>query len=114
MGIFSKSKKPESTPLTRMDRVRDHQRIAEDLLARSAKGGRLEAETRWATLATAHATLAVSYLLSPENGSSQAVPASSVESATLPDQALSEPPSEVHTVHRISSDRGLYDEQRPT
>ena len=31
---------------------------------RAGKGGRLEAETRLATMATAHATLAVSYQLS--------------------------------------------------
>jgi hypothetical protein len=113
VGIFSRSKKPESVPLTRLDRVREHQRLAEDLLARSAKGGRLEADTRWATMATAHATLAVSYLLWPEEGSPTAGPASSFGNPARPAEPPSEPLNEVHTVHRISSDRGLYEEERP-
>ena len=109
MGIFSKRNRPEPAPPSRMERVREHQRQAEDLLARSAKTGRLEAETRLATIATAHATLAVSYLLSPEDGGQTIVPAGSLGS-----QAPSEPPSEVQAVHRTSSDRGLYDEYRAT
>jgi hypothetical protein len=109
VGIFSKRNKLESVPATRMERVREHQRLAEDLLARSTRAGRQEAEARWATMATAHATLAVSYLLSPEDGSPEAVPADRFKS-----QAPSERLSEAPTVHRTSSDRGLYDEERTT
>jgi hypothetical protein len=42
-----------------------HQKAAENLLKRAGKAGRLEAETRLATMATAHATLAVSCQLAP-------------------------------------------------
>jgi hypothetical protein len=109
VGLFSKSKKPEPVLLSRMERVREHQRQAEDLLARSAKGGRLEAETRLATMANAHATLAVSYLLSPEDRASESVPASSFGS-----QAPADPATEGHAIHRTSSDLGLYEEHRTT
>jgi hypothetical protein len=109
VGIFSKSNKPEPMPLSRMDRARAHQRQAEDLLARSGKAGRGEGETRWATIATAHATLAISYLLSPEDGSPKAD-----SSDGFGGQAPSEPASDIRTVHRTSSDRGLYDEHRAT
>jgi hypothetical protein len=52
-------------PLTTEQLISRHQAAAEALLVRAGKGGRLDAETRFATMATAHATLAVSYLLSP-------------------------------------------------
>jgi hypothetical protein len=109
MGIFGKSNKPEPVPLSRIERVRAHQRQAEDLLARSAKAGRAEAETRWATLATAHATLAISYLLSVDDG-----PTNGATPGTLGSQMASEPPGDTRTVQRTSSDRGLYDEHRAT
>jgi hypothetical protein len=62
---FGKKKAPPVTPLTTAELIAVHQKAAEDLLARAGKGGRLEAETRLATMATAHATLAVSYQLAP-------------------------------------------------
>lgn len=62
-------RKTQDTPiatLPRLERIAAHQRAAEDLLARAGKAGRLEAETRLATMATAHATLAVSYQMSTD------------------------------------------------
>jgi hypothetical protein len=58
-------KRKPKAPVTTEQLIARHQSLAEQLLQRAAKGGRLEAETRLATMATAHATLAVSYLLSP-------------------------------------------------
>jgi hypothetical protein len=50
----------------RLGRALLHQRTAEDLLLRSERAGFFDVimETRLATIANAHATLAVSYLLS--------------------------------------------------
>ena len=62
---FGRKKRPPSRPLTNEELIARHQALAEEFLRRSAKGGRLEAETRYATMATAHATLAVSYQLAP-------------------------------------------------
>lgn len=62
---FGKKTKGPVVPLTTEQLIARHQKLAEDLLARAGKAGRLDAETRLATMATAHATLAVSYLLSP-------------------------------------------------
>lgn len=45
--------------LTPEEAVRRHQRLAEDHLQRAARGGRLDAETRHASMATAHAVLAL-------------------------------------------------------
>ncbi len=42
-----------------------HQKAAENLLKRAGKAGRIEFHTQMATMATAHATLAVSYQLAP-------------------------------------------------
>jgi hypothetical protein len=61
---FGKKKGPV-TPLSTAELITVHQKAAEDLLRRAGKGGRLEALTRLATMATAHATLAVSYQLTP-------------------------------------------------
>ena len=55
--------KQAAPPVTIQQLVSRHQELAEQHLTRSAKAGRLEAETRHATMATAHATLAVSYQL---------------------------------------------------
>lgn len=65
---FGKKKAPV-TPLTTAELISVHQKAAEALLARAGKAGRLEAETRLATMATAHATLAVSYQLAPPDPS---------------------------------------------
>jgi hypothetical protein len=62
---FGKRTKGPVTPLTNAELIALHQQSAENLLKRAGKGGRLEAETRLATMATAHATLAVSYRLAP-------------------------------------------------
>ena len=61
---FGKKKGPV-TPLSTAELITIHQKAAEDLLLRSGRGGRLESLTRLATMATAHATLAVSYQLTP-------------------------------------------------
>jgi hypothetical protein len=50
-------------PLTAEERIARHQRLAEDLLARAEKPGRLDADTRLAIMAGAHASLAISYQL---------------------------------------------------
>jgi hypothetical protein len=50
-------------PLSTVEKIERHQRLAEDLLDRASKPGRLEADTRLAVLASAHASLAISYQL---------------------------------------------------
>jgi hypothetical protein len=61
---FGKKKGPV-TPLTTAELIAVHQQKAENLLQRAGKSGRLESLTRLAAMATAHATLAVSYQLAP-------------------------------------------------
>jgi hypothetical protein len=63
--VSKTSRKP--FPADRMGRARAHQQIAEDLLQRSERAGFFDVltETRLATIATAHAALALSYLMSP-------------------------------------------------
>jgi hypothetical protein len=58
-------KKEEVTPLTNAELIALHQKAAENLLKRSGKSGRIELHVQLATMATAHATLAVSYQLAP-------------------------------------------------
>ena len=53
--------KTQAPPETRAQAVARHRAAAEELLRRAGKGGRLEAETGFATMAAAHATLALSY-----------------------------------------------------
>jgi hypothetical protein len=63
---FGKRKVREPVvPPTVPELIALHQEMAEHLLGRAGKAGRIEAETRLATMATAHATLAVSYQLAP-------------------------------------------------
>ena len=62
---FGRKKRPPSRPLTNEELIARRQTLAEEFLRRSAKGGRLEAETSFATMATAHTTLAVTYQLAP-------------------------------------------------
>ncbi|HUJ64318.1 MAG TPA: hypothetical protein VLX59_02200 [Acidimicrobiales bacterium] len=64
MAFRNKSKEP-ARPLTREELIARHRQLAEDHIARSAQAGRLEAETRHATMATAHAVLALSYQMDP-------------------------------------------------
>ena len=61
---FGKKKEPV-TPLTNAELIAAHQKAAEDLLKRAGKAGRIELHVQIATMATAHATLAVSYQLAP-------------------------------------------------
>ena len=61
-------KKVQGPPLTTAELIERHQQLAEAQLARANRAGRLEAQTVFATRATAHATLAVSYLLAPPPG----------------------------------------------
>jgi hypothetical protein len=65
-GKFSKLPK-RPLPDDRIGRALFHQQIAEDLLHRSERAGFFDVltETRLATIATAHATLALSYLAAP-------------------------------------------------
>jgi hypothetical protein len=68
MPRFSRiPKKP--LPDDRVGRALVHQQMAEDLLRRSERAGFFDVltETRLATIATAHATLALSYLASPSD-----------------------------------------------
>lgn len=60
--MFGQKSQPQE-PLTDAQQVAKHRAAAEELLHRAGKAGRLEAETRWAAMATAHATLALSYQL---------------------------------------------------
>ena len=53
------------TPLTNAELISLDQKAAENLLKRSGKAGRIEVQVQLATMATAHATLAVSYQLAP-------------------------------------------------
>jgi hypothetical protein len=57
---FGKKKEPIK-PLTNAELISLHQKAAENLLKRSGKAGRVEVHVQLATMATAHATLAVSY-----------------------------------------------------
>lgn len=60
MPVFQKKPaKPAPPPPSLAAIQRRHQEIAEAELARAAKAGRLEAETRHATLGTGHAVLAL-------------------------------------------------------
>jgi len=59
--MFSRKIEDNGPQLTAGELAEQHRATAEDLLRRAGKGGRLEAETRWATMATAHATLALYY-----------------------------------------------------
>jgi hypothetical protein len=63
------------TPPTNEERIIKHRRAAEDLLVRAAKAGRFEDVTRLASMATAHAVLALTYIQQPF-GSLDAQPAS--------------------------------------
>lgn len=57
--------RPKAPPkqLTREELIVRHRTIAESELERSGKAGRLEAQTVHATRATAHATLALAYIM---------------------------------------------------
>jgi hypothetical protein len=57
-----KAKEPEPE-LSLAEKAARHQQQAEAELVRAGKAGRLEAETVHATRATAHATLALGYLI---------------------------------------------------
>ena len=63
----SGSKKPAAAPAgpppTSAELSDRHRAMAEELLARAAKADHRDAETRLAAMATAHATLATSYLV---------------------------------------------------
>lgn len=66
---FGSKKKGPVTPLSTAELIAAHQQKAENLLQRAGKAGRLESLTRLAAMATAHATLAVSYQLAPPDPS---------------------------------------------
>jgi hypothetical protein len=56
---FGKKTEAAAPPPTLNAVLTQHQQLAEDLLRRAAKAGRIEEETRWATMATGHAVLAL-------------------------------------------------------
>lgn len=60
---FGKKDSPPAAPKTPDQLVDGYRRQAADHLDRAAKAGRLEAETRHATMGTCAAVLAVSYQL---------------------------------------------------
>ena len=62
---FGKKKQQPITPLSNAELISLHQKAAENLLRRAGRAGRVEVRTQMATIATAHATLAVSYQLAP-------------------------------------------------
>jgi hypothetical protein len=67
MTVMAVSKRPKVVfQEDRLGQALHHQQMAEDLLRRSERAGLFDVlmETRLATIANAHATLAVSYLLS--------------------------------------------------
>lgn len=64
---FGKKTKEPITPLTNAELISLHQKAAENLLKRSGRSGRIEAHVQLAAMATAHATLAVSYQLAPSD-----------------------------------------------
>ena len=56
-------KRPPQAPPTVEQLIITHRRIAQAHLERAAKAGRLDAETRHATMGTGHAVMALSYQL---------------------------------------------------
>ena len=60
---FGKKKQSIITPLSNAELISLHQKATENLLKRAGEAGRIH--TQMATMATAHATLAVSYQLAP-------------------------------------------------
>ena len=63
MALFKQQPKAPPVPLTREQKIERHQRAAEEFLARAKKGGRIEEGAHKAAIATAHASLALSYQL---------------------------------------------------
>lgn len=63
MMAFGKKRPPQAPqePPTVEELIVAHRRIAQAHLDRAAKAGRLDAETRHATLGTGHAVMALSY-----------------------------------------------------
>lgn len=59
MPFGKRTQRAAPVPLTAEQRVARHEAAAEDLLVRAGKAGRVEAETRLAAMATAHAVLAL-------------------------------------------------------
>lgn len=69
--MFKSTPKPERQKYTSAEKALRYRRLAESELVRSGRAGRLEAQAIHTTRAAALAALAVSYHLTPEEGSSE-------------------------------------------